>query len=48
MAEQYDVIIVGSGAGPPNALRTATDLVELVPGQSWQGAWGIRPTSPGP
>jgi aldose 1-epimerase len=32
---------------PPNALRSGTDLVELEPGQSWQGAWGIRPTSPG-
>jgi aldose 1-epimerase len=29
---------------PPDALRSGTDLVELDPDQSWQGAWGIRPS----
>ena len=28
---------------PPNALRTGVDLIELDPGESWQGSWGIRP-----
>ena len=27
---------------PPDAFRTGTDLVELDPGESWQGAWGLR------
>ncbi|MET0523196.1 MAG: aldose 1-epimerase family protein [Nocardioides sp.] len=27
---------------PPDAFRTGTDLVELDPGQSWQGSWGLR------
>jgi len=26
---------------PPNALRTGTDLIELEPGQTWSGRWGI-------
>jgi aldose 1-epimerase len=30
---------------PPDALRSGTDLIELDPGQSWQGSWGIRPVS---
>lgn len=28
---------------PPNALRTGTSLVELDPGETWRGTWGIRP-----
>jgi aldose 1-epimerase len=27
---------------PPNALRTGLDLVELAPGASWRGTWGLR------
>jgi aldose 1-epimerase len=27
---------------PPNALRSGTDLIELNPGESWQGNWGLR------
>ena len=29
---------------PPNAFRSRTDLVDLEPGQSFTGRWGIRPT----
>jgi aldose 1-epimerase len=28
---------------PANAFRTGTDLLELPPGGSWSGRWGIRP-----
>ena len=28
---------------PPDAFRTGTDVVELNPGASWRGVWGIRP-----
>ena len=28
---------------PPNALRSGTSLVELDPGETWRGTWGIRP-----
>jgi aldose 1-epimerase len=28
---------------PPDALRTGTDLIELAPGGSWRGQWGITP-----
>ena len=28
---------------PPNALRTGVDLIELEPGATWRGAWGITP-----
>ena len=28
---------------PPNALRTGVDLIELEPGETWRGSWGIRP-----
>ncbi len=31
---------------PPDALRTGTDLIELDPGASWQGSWGLRPDPP--
>ena len=27
---------------PPDAFRTGTDLIELDPGASWQGSWGLR------
>jgi len=27
---------------PPNALRSGSDLVELEPGASWSGSWGLR------
>ena len=27
---------------PPDAFRTGADLVELEPGASWQGSWGLR------
>ena len=29
---------------PPDAFRSARDLVVLVPGQTWHASWGIRPT----
>lgn len=28
---------------PPDALRSRTDVAVLEPGDSWSGAWGIRP-----
>ena len=28
---------------PPQAFRTGTDVVELEPGGSWGGRWGLRP-----
>jgi aldose 1-epimerase len=28
---------------PPQAFRTGTDVVELDPGESWRGRWGLRP-----
>ena len=28
---------------PPNALRTGVDLIELEPGATWRGSWGIAP-----
>ncbi|MFS8477447.1 MAG: aldose 1-epimerase family protein [Micromonosporaceae bacterium] len=28
---------------PPDAFRSGRDLVVLAPGETWQGAWGIRP-----
>jgi aldose 1-epimerase len=28
---------------PPNALRTGVDLIELEPGGTWRGTWGISP-----
>jgi len=27
---------------PPDAFRTGTDLIELRPGETWRGVWGIR------
>ncbi len=27
---------------PPDAFRTGTDLIELDPGESWAGSWGLR------
>jgi aldose 1-epimerase len=27
---------------PPDALRTGVDLIELPPGASWSGTWGLR------
>ncbi len=27
---------------PPDALRSGTDVIELEPGESWHGSWGIR------
>jgi len=27
---------------PPNALRSGSGLVELDPGESWSGTWGLR------
>jgi aldose 1-epimerase len=27
---------------PPDALRSGADLVELDPGESWSGSWGVR------
>ncbi len=28
---------------PPDAFRSGRDLIVLAPGETWQGAWGIRP-----
>ena len=28
---------------PPEAFRTGADVVELEPGASWRGRWGLRP-----
>jgi aldose 1-epimerase len=28
---------------PPDALRSGVDLIELDPGDTWQGSWGLRP-----
>jgi aldose 1-epimerase len=30
---------------PPDALRSGVDLIELDPGEAWQGSWGLRPAS---
>jgi aldose 1-epimerase len=30
---------------PPDAFRSGKDLITLEPGQTWHGAWGIRPLS---
>ena len=27
---------------PPDAFRSGTDLIELEPGESWRGTWGLR------
>ena len=27
---------------PPDAFRTGADLIELEPGEPWQGSWGLR------
>jgi aldose 1-epimerase len=29
---------------PPDAFRSGRDVIVLEPGQSWSGAWGIRPS----
>jgi aldose 1-epimerase len=31
---------------PPDALRSGTDLIELDPGASWHGSWGIQAEPP--
>jgi aldose 1-epimerase len=31
---------------PPDAFRSGMDLIELEPGESWRGTWGIRAVSP--
>ncbi|OKI47373.1 aldose 1-epimerase family protein [Micromonospora sp. CB01531] len=28
---------------PPDAFRSGRDLIVLAPGQTWRGAWGVRP-----
>ncbi len=28
---------------PPDAFRSGKDLIELEPGESWEGSWGMRP-----
>jgi aldose 1-epimerase len=33
---------------PPDAFRSGTDLIELDPGQTWQGSWGLRVVAPPP
>jgi aldose 1-epimerase len=30
---------------PPDAFRSGTDLIELEPGESWHGSWGLRAES---
>lgn len=29
---------------PPDAFRSGRDLITLKPGDTWRGAWGVRPT----
>jgi aldose 1-epimerase len=29
---------------PPDAFRSGRDVVTIEPGQSWRGAWGVRPS----
>jgi aldose 1-epimerase len=31
---------------PPDALRSHVDLIELEPGESWHGSWGLQAESP--
>jgi aldose 1-epimerase len=31
---------------PPDAFRSGMDLIEIEPGESWRGTWGIRADSP--
>ena len=31
---------------PPDAFRTGVDLIELEPGESWQGTWGLASDPP--
>ena len=37
---------------PPDAFRSGTDLIELDPGESWHGSWGLQaaplPAADGP
>jgi aldose 1-epimerase len=33
---------------PPDAFRSGRDLIELAPGATWTGTWGIRPGGFGP
>lgn len=42
-AQRRTAIAVEPMTCPPDALRSGTDLVVLAPGESWRGAWGIRP-----
>ena len=28
---------------PPDAFRSGKDLIMLESGQTWRGAWGVRP-----
>jgi aldose 1-epimerase len=28
---------------PPDAFRSGRDMVVIKPGDTWRGAWGIRP-----
>jgi aldose 1-epimerase len=42
-AQRRTAIAVEPMTCPPDALRSGTDLVVLEPGESWRGAWGIRP-----
>ncbi|MER7168671.1 aldose 1-epimerase family protein [Micromonospora sp. NPDC000207] len=28
---------------PPDAFRSGRDLIKLAPGETWRGAWGLRP-----
>src|SRR4029078_13739246 len=36
-------IAIAPMTSPPNALRTGVDLIELEPGATWRGGWGISP-----
>jgi aldose 1-epimerase len=33
---------------PPDAFRTGVALIELDPGATWQGRWGLRPETSTP
>lgn len=41
--EPGDTLAVEPMTCPPNALRTGDSLIELTPGQTWTGSWGMRP-----
>ncbi|HEX3197985.1 MAG TPA: hypothetical protein VHR39_10580 [Propionibacteriaceae bacterium] len=41
-AESRVVNLVQQMTCPPDAFRAGADLIELEPGEPWQGSWGLR------